>query len=218
MFKRREPRSFGHALRATFWPQKGWLRPAHYISRRIQRLPDSPERIARGIAAGVAASFSPVIGVHALIALLVAKLVRGNMLAAFIGQGFGNPFTALPIMAGALNVGYAVMGSRPAEGMIAAVPEHFINAAKQLWHNIQAGFGPATAHWNELVDFWHMIFLPFLIGGAILGPVFGVLAYGVTLPLVRAYQNMRRNRRLARQAELAAPNQPLPARNEENGG
>ncbi|ARO13773.1 hypothetical protein BVG79_00419 [Ketogulonicigenium robustum] len=203
MFKRREKRSFGQTLRETLWPRKGFLRGIGYIGRRIQRLPDSPERIARGIAIGVAASFSPVIGLHLFVALGLAKLMRANLLAAAIGQSFGNPFTALPIIAGALNLGYAILGSRPKEGVIAAVPDLFMLAAQQLWQNFMALFSPATAHWDELIEFWHMVFFPFLIGGVVLGPIFGVLTYVLTLPLVRAYQNMRHKRLQARQATLA---------------
>lgn len=78
VFKRRDKRPFWKVVAESLWPRGGWGRAFHYIKRRLQRLPDTPETIARGIAAGVFTTFTPLYGVHFVIAAILAKILRGN--------------------------------------------------------------------------------------------------------------------------------------------
>ena len=52
-------------------------------------MPGTSGSIAIGVASGVAASFLPFIGLHFLIAALIALLLRGNVLASAIGIAGG---------------------------------------------------------------------------------------------------------------------------------
>ena len=90
-----------------FYPRGGWYRAAQYVRHRLRRLPDQPQRIARGIWAGVFASFTPFYGLHFLSAFLIAKVMRGNILAAILGTFFGNPIT-FPIIAALEGVALAL--------------------------------------------------------------------------------------------------------------
>ena len=63
------------------WPRGGWTRAFHYVKHRMKRLPDSPERIARGVWAGVFVTFTPLFGFHFVVAVLLARLLKGNILA-----------------------------------------------------------------------------------------------------------------------------------------
>ena len=54
------------------WPRGGWARAFHYVKHRMRRLPDSPERIARGVWAGVFVTFTPLFGMHFVFAVLLA--------------------------------------------------------------------------------------------------------------------------------------------------
>ncbi|MEO0946532.1 MAG: DUF2062 domain-containing protein, partial [Pseudomonadota bacterium] len=81
VFKRRNPKPFLRAVWEFFWPRGGWARAFHYVKHRVRRLPDRPERIARGIWAGVFTTFTPFYGMHFVTAALVAYLMRGNILA-----------------------------------------------------------------------------------------------------------------------------------------
>ena len=47
------------------------------MTHRIKRLPGTPQSIAAGVACGVAASFTPFIGLHFVLAALFAWLVGG---------------------------------------------------------------------------------------------------------------------------------------------
>jgi uncharacterized protein (DUF2062 family) len=54
----------------------------------MKRLPDSPERIARGVWAGVFVTFTPLFGMHFIVAALLAKLMKGNILAALMAPNW----------------------------------------------------------------------------------------------------------------------------------
>ena len=97
IFKRRDPKPFIKAVAEFLWPRGGWTRAFHYVRHRLRRLPDSPERIARGIWAGVFAAFTPFYSMHFFIAIVLARVMQGNMLASLMGTFFGNPFTYVPI-------------------------------------------------------------------------------------------------------------------------
>ncbi|MDH3791896.1 MAG: DUF2062 domain-containing protein [Rhodospirillales bacterium] len=64
-----------------------------YVAHRLGRLPGTPYRIAAGFACGAAISFTPFIGFHILLAMLLALMIRGNLIASGIGTVVGNPWT-----------------------------------------------------------------------------------------------------------------------------
>ena len=53
----------------------------------------SPRDLAAGLATGLAISFTPFIGLHALLAMFISWVIGGSMAAALIGTLFGNPWT-----------------------------------------------------------------------------------------------------------------------------
>ncbi|RMD91547.1 MAG: DUF2062 domain-containing protein, partial [Alphaproteobacteria bacterium] len=103
-------------MRQLVYPRGGWWRAATYVWHRLRRLPDSPHRIARGIGAGVFVSFTPLFGMHFVLAALIALLIRGNVLAAVLATFFGNPLTFPLIAAASLKLGALILGSGDAAG------------------------------------------------------------------------------------------------------
>lgn len=93
MFKRRNPLPLHKKAGAVLWPRGGWRRSGAYVAHRLRRLPGTPYRIAAGFASGAAVSFTPFIGLHFVLAALLALVVRGNIIAAAIGTAVGNPWT-----------------------------------------------------------------------------------------------------------------------------
>ena len=85
MFRRRTPLTILSQIRSVVWPERGFRRLFSYLFQRVVRLPGTSGSIAIGVASGVAASFLPFIGLHFLIAALLALLLRGNVLASAIG-------------------------------------------------------------------------------------------------------------------------------------
>lgn len=192
IFKRRDPKPIGRAVLEFIWPRGGWGRAFHYVKHRMRRLPDSPERIARGVGVGVFTTFTPFYGMHFVVAAILAKIFRGNVLAALMGTFFGNPLTYVPIGVASLSTGYWLLGTEYDEGAQRSFGGKFADAGSDLWHNFLSIFTARQADWDGLTVFWREIFYPYMIGGILPGIVFGIAGYFLTVPLVRAYQKRRK--------------------------
>lgn len=191
VFRRRTKRNFWQVLLAIFYPKGGWRRAASYVGHRLSRLPDTPERIAMGIAAGVFASFTPLFGLHFILAAVVARVFGGNILASLLSTFFGNPITFPIIAMGSVELGNWILG----QGGIMHFPQimaSFGMATAELWANFVAIFTGGEQNWHRLTLFFWRVFLPYLLGGFGPGLLFGVAFYYGSLPLVRAYQSRRR--------------------------
>jgi uncharacterized protein (DUF2062 family) len=183
-----------------FWPKGGWGRAAMYVRHRLNRLPDPPHRIARGIFAGVFTTFTPFYGLHFVVAALIAVIMRGNIFASIMATFFGNPLTYIPIIMTSMHTGYWLLGMdrhglafRPhGHENAPTIGKRFADAGESLWHNFKALFTNDTADWTGLANFYNEIFYPFMIGGILPGLIAGIIAYYVSLPLISAYQNRRR--------------------------
>lgn len=202
VFKRRDPRPWYRAVAETLWPKGGWMRAFEYVKHRVRRLPDTPEKISRGLWAGVFASWTPFYGFHFFIAALLGRAMRGNLIASLLGTFFGNPLTYVPIGVISLHLGHFLLGSRLREGFEVSLGAKFAGAGKALWHNFAAMFTRQTAEWGQLHVFWQEVFLPYLVGGIIPGTIAATMMYILCLPLIRAYQNRRKKALKARLAAL----------------
>jgi len=154
-------------------PRKGWRRGYQYLGKRMQRLPDTPHRIALGLACGVMASFTPFFGFHFVIAAALAFIVRGNILASALGTFVGNP-VSFPIIAGsAMYLGHKFTG-------IGLEHQHRGFTFGWLWDNLDA------------------IFLPYFVGGLLPGFAAATAAYWLGRPVIAAFQKRRRKKLMAR--------------------
>lgn len=111
MFKRRNPLPLHKRASAFLWPRSGWRRSGAYVAHRLRRLPGTPYRIAAGFASGAAVSFTPFMGLHFVLAALLAVLVRGNVVASAIGTAVGNPWTFPFIWLWTYSLGSWILGS-----------------------------------------------------------------------------------------------------------
>lgn len=192
VFRRRDRRSILRAISDFLYPRGGWTRAFHYVKHRIRRLPDTPERIARGIWAGVFTSFTPFYGIHFIIAALIAKTIRGNILAALMGTFFGNPLTYVPIGVVSLQTGHRLLGTHFDEGEHRSFGGKFVDASGDLKDKLLSLFTGHEADWHGLSVFYDEVFFPYMIGGLIPGVLAASICYYVSLPLIRAYKKRRK--------------------------
>ncbi|MCI4664667.1 MAG: DUF2062 domain-containing protein [Neomegalonema sp.] len=186
IFKRRDPRSWGGWAKDLVAPRKGWRRGFRYIGRRVQRLPDTPHRIALGFACGAMASFTPFFTLHAFVAALLAYMARGNVIAGVFGTVVGNPLTGVPIAAVSLQTGNWLLGRT---GGVNTFDPTDVNA---LWTQVTE---------TPLV-FLESVFTPYLIGGILPGLVCATAFYVILRPLIAGFQDRRRDVLAARAQEL----------------
>lgn len=213
MFKR-NPRTWARTLLEFLYPRGGWYRAGRYVVHRLRRLPDPAHRISRGIAAGVFVCFTPFFGLHFLSAALLAWVIRGNILAALLATFVGNPVTFPLIAELSLGLGSRLMGL-PMDMHLPQVVEAFGAAAHDIWHNMLALFTPERADWHGVLRFWSRVFLPYTVGGLMPGLGAAFIAYGLSRPVITAYQKARIKRlkkryekRMAEQAARLAGEEP----------
>ncbi|MEQ8283196.1 MAG: DUF2062 domain-containing protein [Parvibaculum sp.] len=182
MFRRRVELHPLRKLRETFWPSAGWKRAIQYGWRRVWRLSGTPHAISMGIAAGVFASCTPFIGFHILIAMLIAWVLRGNLIASAIGTFAGNPLTFPAIWFVVYEVGRYMVGAP-----VAANPD--------IAETLQS---------DRAFDMILPLLVPLTVGAVPVGIVLGGVGYVMTRSGVEAYQ-VRRRRRLAERVQAPAP-------------
>ena len=179
-------------------PFQRLIRPATaFIRFRILHVDDSASSIAGGVAVGLFMGFTPLLGLHMLLALAAAAMLRVNKAVAVLCVWISNPFTLLPIYVPAYMIGRALLGRfRPAS--VAVQTEQI--------HDILKVFSPVNlltrfhtaAFWKELASVFAKIGLEITIGGFILGALAASIGYFVSLVLIRAYRAKKGIRRFRR--------------------
>lgn len=142
--------------------------------RRLLAIDDPPERTALAFSIGVFIAFSPFLGLHTIMATVLAFLFRFNKIAIYTGTFVNNPFlTLVPIILASYAVGALVLGrplSLPAEDLeLLKHPELF-----------------SGDYWRRLFVQSRDVLVPFAIGGMVLSVVFSIIAYPLTLRFLRA--------------------------------
>ncbi len=192
VFKRRDRRPIWKIALEALWPRGGWARAARYVQHRLHRLPDPPEKIARGIFAGVFTTFTPFYGLHFIVAGSLAFIMRGNILASLLATFFGNPLTYLPIGIISMKTGYWMLGMNKDPSLHGSLGRKFAEAGADLWNNILSIFTGTQPDWHGLSIFYHEVFFPYMVGGILPGIVAGLVAYYLSVPVIRVYQKRRK--------------------------
>ena len=190
MFQRRLNPTFFQRAREFMWPRAGWLRSSRYLLHRIRRLPGTPYAVAGGFACGAAASFTPFVGLHFVLAALFAWGLRCSILASAIGTALGNPWTFPFIWVWIYNLG-AWMGAGEATES-AETMDFGAQFAAMMAAFLRADFA-------YLWDIAWPIFWPMLAGGIPTAIVVWFVFYIPMKEAIAAYQHRRRRRRAPRQ-------------------
>ncbi len=186
MFRRRVELHPLQKLREAFWPRIGWKRATRYVWRRVWRLSGTPHTIAIGFAAGAFTSFSPLLGFHIMMAVVIAWVLRGNLIAAAFGTLVGNPLSYPPIWIATYDLGTRMLGMSG---------RHHVNLTEVLMS-------------HKAFDMILPVLVPMALGSVPLGIAAAFVTYFIVKAAVAAYQLRRREqleeRAMARQAERDA--------------
>ena len=148
-----------------------------------------PHRLSLGFAAGAFASFTPLIGLHFVLALVLALLVRGNVLASAVGTVVGNPVTFPFIWLATYQVGSRIIGVTPIAGSGApSAPGDTVAAA-------------TAAAWYEFGPIFQETLWPMLVGAIPLGLIGGAASYALCYATLT---RLRRQRQPVRRGPVAS--------------
>jgi uncharacterized protein len=180
MFKRRTPRSRREKFREFMWPSMGLKRLWLYYKHRMGRLPGTPQFIAKGMASGIAISFTPFVGLHMIMGTLTCWLVRGSLLSMVLGSLIGGNLWTLPLIwIGTYKFGRFMMGHK-----------HWDSVGPTMQDN----FSVEKFSLQTLIDHPGHILLPMTLGCVPMVFISWVVAYYLTLEVVRKYQAARKHR------------------------
>ena len=147
--------------------------------RRLLAIDDPPERTAFAFSLGVFIAFSPFLGLHTIMATVLAFAFHYNKIAIYAGTFVNNPFlTLVPILLASYAMGAIVLGlplALPRESMMLLRHPHLFTGE---W-------------WERLFESGRRVLLPYFIGGMMLSVVCSLAAYPLTLRFLRAKQKLK---------------------------
>ena len=192
MFKRRERRSIFRFFYEVIFSLKGISRAIEYVGIRLKRIPDTPHKISLGMSCGIFASFTPLFGLHFLIAGLLSYLLRANVLASLIGTFVGNPITFPIITVFNLKLGEWIIGSSEySSGDGGKIFEGFLDFIFLIYKSFFTEGSIGENNVPRMNEFLNGVFIPYSLGGLILGIFIAVISYFLLRPLVATYQKKR---------------------------
>ena len=92
----------------------------------ILSLDSHPGHIAAGFAVGVFISFTPFFGLHTLLAIAAAFVLRLNKLTCITGSWLNTPITVIPILGLSYKLGRVLRGLQPAELHLKGLEWHYL--------------------------------------------------------------------------------------------
>ena len=192
MFKRRERRSIFRFFYEVVFSLKGISRAIEYVGIRLKRIPDTPHKISLGMSCGIFASFTPLFGLHFLIAGLLSYLLRANVLASLIGTFVGNPITFPIITVFNLKLGEWLLGSSEySSGDGGKIFEGFLDFIFLIYKSFFTEGSIGENSVPRMNEFLNGVFIPYSLGGLILGVFSAIISYFLLRSLVSTYQKKR---------------------------
>ena len=127
---------------------------------------ESPRKMATAFAIGIFIGMSPLLGLHTVLGLLAAWLLRLNRLITLVGVFVTNPWTIVPIYSFGTWIGAKIMG------MHKVIP---------------------VIDWTEITILGFLkefrpLLLPFIIGSTATGLVSAAVGYFVLYSAVKKYR------------------------------
>jgi uncharacterized protein (DUF2062 family) len=192
LFKRRERRSIFRFFYEVVFSLKGISRAIEYVGIRLKRIPDTPHKISLGMSCGIFASFTPLFGLHFLIAGLLSYLLRANVLASLIGTFVGNPITFPIITVFNLKLGEWLLGSSEySSGDGGKIFEGFLDFIFLIYKSFFTEGSIGENSVPRMNEFLNGVFIPYSLGGLILGVFSAIISYFLLRSLVSTYQKKR---------------------------
>ena len=138
--------------------------------RSLLKVEEPPESTALAFAVGAFIAFTPLFGLHLIIAGLLLLVWRINKVALMTGLFLTNPWTIAPAVAASWGIGRMIVGSSPVE-----LPQVTFQALASV------GF------WESLASQKHQL-LPYALGAMVLAVSVSLISYPLVFYSLRAYR------------------------------
>jgi len=160
-------------------PPKGFMA----MLRGLLQLDDSPESIALGTSLGIFIALTPTVGIQMILVTVVNTIFRANRLAGLVMVYISNPITMLPIYWFDYQVGRLLL-ERPgiSRGEFEKI---FLLRGPNLLTKLQSFV-------ENLATFSFDVAGPLFLGGVVIGIIFALPAYPLTLRLIRQRRARKR--------------------------
>ncbi len=131
---------------------------------------EPPKRTALAFALGVFLGFSPLIGIHTLLGIVLAHVFRLNKVTVLVGVYLNNPWVVVPYYGFAGWFGLRLTG----------LPE-----GTTIPH-VSFGEVFSTQFWGQLLSHYDLLY-PVILGSSILAVLLSLLAYPLCLHGIRRF-------------------------------
>jgi len=128
--------------------------------RSLLTLDSHPGHISMGFAVGVFISFTPLFGLHSILAIVAAFLLRINKVTCLTGSWVNTPLTVVPVLMASYQLGESILGHQPEKIIL-----------KDL-------------NWSYGLELLESHGAPILIGSSIIGFVAALVSYAVLYYLI----------------------------------
>jgi len=142
-------------------------------TEKLLHVHDTPERTAAAFGMGLAMGFSPFLGLHTAIALVLAFAFNLNRVAVLIGVYLHLPWIMGPFYAGATAFGAVLTGTR--------MPADFLPRLNAVWQ--MDGW---WVRFQALGTLLRPLLPAYLLGSSILAVIIGAAGYWASLVFIRA--------------------------------
>ncbi len=144
---------------------------------KLLHVHDTPERTAAAFAMGVAIGFSPLLGLHTAIGLVLAFAFNLNRVAVLIGLYIHLPWLMGPYYAAGTALGAWITGAR--------MPPDFLPKLEAIWqlHGWMTRF-------EALAHLLRPLLPAYLLGSSILALIIGAAAYWASLAFIRTRRRL----------------------------
>ena len=160
-------------------------RQFRYIYLRLIRLRGHPHELALGMAFGIFIGMTPTIPFHTIVAIALALAFKASKITAALGTWICNPLTIYFIYNYCYKIGSLILG--------------FDHNTKFLSPVIEAiSHGEFLNIITTILGGGGMVVAAFLLGGIVLGLLFAVPSYGISLYFFKAFISWRKSRKLVK--------------------
>jgi uncharacterized protein (DUF2062 family) len=133
---------------------------------------DTPERTAQAYALGVFLGFSPFLGLHTLVAVALAFILRLNRVSVLLGVYSNLPWIIAPYYAFVTVMGGLILRVTPPADLSDRLGEMFQLSVR------------SPEFWHEMMHLLRPLLWPYALGSLIGATVLALIAYRVALEFV----------------------------------